>query len=156
MVKDVVIIVVRVNRIRHALNLNKLGLKVIFLRSKNLNKDFNKKFIFEETNDFNFCLSMKPIGSFICTPTIFHPENAIKFLKHGIPVYIEKPLGFKISKYKINKLKSLSNKHIIHGGYHLRYSKYLNNFFKKIKRKRLENRIYMENKYKRMASLGGL
>ena len=101
MVKDVVIIVGKGSiGIRHALNLNKLGLKVIFLRSKNLNNDFNKKFIFEETNDFNFCLSMKPIGSFICTPTIFHPENAIKFLKHGIPVYIEKPLGFKISKYK--------------------------------------------------------
>lgn len=139
MVKKIIIIVGKGSiGLRHALNLKKLGIRVIFLRSRNLNNDFNKKFFFEETNDFMFCLNKKPIGCIICTPTIFHPENALKFLKHGIPVYIEKPIGFRVSKYKISRLKKFSRTLIIHGGYHLRYSKYINNFFKKIAKKKIK------------------
>ncbi len=138
MVEKIIIIVGKGSiGLRHALNLKKLGIKVIFLRSRNLNNEFNEKFFFEETNDFKFCLNKKPIGSIICTPTIFHPENALKFLRHRIPVYIEKPIGFRVSKYKINKLKNFSKNLTIHGGYHLRYSKYLNDFFKKIKKKKI-------------------
>jgi len=123
--------------IRHALNLKDLGYQVIFLRKINNNNSYNSSYDFDETFSFKECLNFNPVGAIICTPSSLHPQDSIKFLKFDIPVYIEKPLGFKISKYRLSKLKSYSKKTIIHGGYHLRYSDEIIKFFKKIKKDKM-------------------
>ena len=43
--------------------------------------------------------------AFICTPTQFHVEQATEFIRHGIPVFIEKPLTYCLTELdKIDKL----------------------------------------------------
>jgi len=60
---------------RHAGNLKELGCEVIPI-------DLNYK--------FNYDVDI----AFICTPTQFHVEHAIEYIKRGIPVFIEKPLTY--------------------------------------------------------------
>jgi predicted dehydrogenase len=123
--------------LRHALNLKELGYRVLFLRRINNNNSFNSSYNFEETFSFTESLNFNPIGAIICTPSSLHPQDAMKFLQNGIPVYIEKPLGFKISKYRLSKLKHFNKNKIIHGGYHLRYSDEINKFFNEIKKQKI-------------------
>jgi len=58
--------------------------------------------------------------AFICTPTQFHVEQAIEFIRHGIPVFIEKPLTYCleeleriekiIEKYEIPSMVGCNNR----------------------------------------------
>jgi len=47
--------------------------------------------------------------AFICTPTQFHVEHAIEFIKRGIPVFIEKPLSHSIDE--LLKIEEAIEKH---------------------------------------------
>lgn len=119
--------------VRHANNLIKLGYYPVFLREKNEKKNIphdleNIKEIFS----FTEAIEMKPIGAVIATPTIFHPKHAIRFLKNKIPTYIEKPLGFNISKYNLDLLMNYSEKVLIHGGFNFLYTKEIQDIKKKV------------------------
>uniref|UniRef100_A0A6H1ZN25 Putative oxidoreductase family protein n=1 Tax=viral metagenome TaxID=1070528 RepID=A0A6H1ZN25_9ZZZZ len=51
--------------------------------------------------------------AFICSPTQFHVEQAIEFIRHGIPVFIEKPLTYCLTELEkieevFGKYKTLS------------------------------------------------
>lgn len=58
--------------------------------------------------------------AFICSPTQFHVGQTIEFIRHGIPVFIEKPLTYclseldrideAISKYKVLSMVACNNR----------------------------------------------
>jgi len=59
----------------------------------------------------------KPDGVIVCTPTHLHAECALPFLKHGIPVLIEKPLA-----HDLKSATLLAPYHrLIRVGYTMRY-----------------------------------
>ena len=60
-----------------------LGFKVLLLK-----RDDDKK-----TFDFDNLDTSLVKAAVICTPTIFHAEQSIKFLKNKIPVLCEKPIA---------------------------------------------------------------
>lgn len=47
--------------------------------------------------------------AFICTPTQFHIEQAIEFIKRGIPVFIEKPLSWCLED--LDKIEKVIDEH---------------------------------------------
>ena len=123
--------------VRHAKNLKKLNLNPIFLRLQKKRKIPNDDLDVPEIYSVSEALKFNPIGAVISTPTIFHCDHALEFLKENIPVYIEKPLGYKISKENFDELEKYSKTAIIHGGFNLKYSPQINefkeNFFKEKK-----------------------
>lgn len=57
------------------------------------------------TGDIDDPLRFDVDCAFICSPTQFHVEQAIEFIRHGIPVFIEKPLTYCLSE--LGKIKEL-------------------------------------------------
>lgn len=78
--------------------------------------------------------NINPIFCIICTPTIFHLKHANYCLEKNIPVYIDKPLGYKENKSDLKKIFYYSKKQTIHFGFNLKYCNELNIFIKKIKK----------------------
>jgi len=58
--------------------------------------------------------------AFICTPTQFHVSQALEYIRHGIPIFIEKPLSWSleeldkieeaIDKYKVLSMVGCNNR----------------------------------------------
>ncbi len=117
--------------VRHAKNLEKLNFNPIFLRVKKKKSIPNDNLNVPEVFSFDEALKYNPIGAVISTPTIFHTKHALEFLEKNIPVYIEKPLGYKINSDHLNMLENYSKKTIIHGGFNYKYSPEINSFKKK-------------------------
>ena len=111
--------------VRHYNNLLKLGYDIYFLRRKcKKKKEINKKNL----------ISLNPLFCIICTPTIYHVQYSNFCLKHKIPVYIEKPLGYNEDKLEIKKLIIYSKKITVHGGFNLNYCKELNRYIDRVKK----------------------
>ena len=70
-------------------------------KKQNLEKFYSLKKIFNNPQDIDF----NPFITFICNPTSYHIDSAIKFASRGSHIFIEKPIG--INKVKINKLKKI-------------------------------------------------
>ena len=49
--------------------------------------------------------------AFICTPTQYHVEQAIEYIKKGIPVFIEKPLSYCLAE--LEKIEEALVKHYV-------------------------------------------
>ena len=62
---------------------------------------YSLKKVFKKLKDIKF----NPYITFICNPTSYHIDYAIKFASKGSHIFIEKPIG--INKSKINKLKKI-------------------------------------------------
>ena len=122
---------------RHAQNLIKLGFKNLIFYTKN--KSLKKIKIFRKIKKFSSldrALKEKPKIVFICNETNQHCKIAIKCAKRGCDLFLEKPLGNKITE--VRKLKKIIKKKklISMVGYMLRFHPAI----KKIK-------YYLEKKY---------
>lgn len=123
---------------RHLRNLSKIDNKIKFfaVRKKyftpNLNKknqavktDIKKKYkiIYFKSLEELYSSQIKIDLAFICTPSIYHVDEAISLIKRNINVFIEKPLGSSLKN--ISKLTNLikSKKNIKHMmGYQLKFN----------------------------------
>jgi len=76
---------------RHARNLEKLKHQVVPL-------------------DINNNLKFDVDCAFICTPTQFHVKQAIEYINHGIPVFIEKPLSYSLDELNLIRQTVQRNK----------------------------------------------
>ena len=50
-------------------------------------------FITSQFSDLESALSWGPDASFVCSPAPFHQQQALSLATHGIPVFIDKPIG---------------------------------------------------------------
>tara|TARA_B100000989_G_C19532924_1_gene471196 strand:+ start:11492 stop:12475 length:984 start_codon:yes stop_codon:yes gene_type:complete len=88
------------------------------IKKRSLQKEFKIKEVFRKTKD---ALNLKPNIVFVCNPTSKHLDTCIAFSKIGSHIFVEKPLGSDLNKYK--KLKKLvdKNKLITFIGYQTRF-----------------------------------
>ncbi len=88
------------------------------IKKRSLQKEFKIKEVFRKTKD---ALNLKPNIVFVCNPTSKHLDTCIAYSKIGTHIFVEKPLGSDLNKYK--KLKKLVNKNklITFVGYQTRF-----------------------------------
>ncbi len=87
---------------RHAKNLKKLGHQIIPI-------DIGEELVFDV-----HC-------AFICTPTMFHAEHSIAYIKKNIPVFIEKPLTYCFGQLELIEQAVIENPVISMVGCNLRF-----------------------------------
>lgn len=104
---------------RHIKNLlNIPNIKIfVFTKQKIISQD--KRIIFY--NNLDECLDAKPFIGFITNETAFHISIAIKLAKHGLNLFLEKPLSNSMKNvYVLEKLVQKNNL-ITQMGCHLRF-----------------------------------
>ena len=85
---------------RHAKNFSYLGCEISIFdlredRLKEVGRGVNVKASYNDLNDA--IKNDKYDGAIICSPTLYHPEQASLFIGMGIPVLMEKPLAINLS-----------------------------------------------------------
>ena len=103
------------------------------IKKRSLQKEFKIRQVFRKTKD---ALNLKPNIVFVCNPTSKHLDTCITFSKIGSHIFVEKPLGSDLNKYR--KLKKLvdKNKLITFIGYQTRFHpgiQFIKNLLKKKK-----------------------
>ena len=105
---------------RHLRNLKKIypnedyfALRVInnqfLIKNKKKTKiNLSKYYKIEILKSYNKALLIKPDIVFLCNPSIYHLRDALRFLRVGSNIFIEKPLGGKLKN--VTKLIKLNKK----------------------------------------------
>lgn len=144
---------------RHLRNLNKIDNKIKFfaVRKKYFTPSLNKKNQVVKTDikkkykityfkslDELYKSKIKIDMAFICTPSIYHVNEAISLIKRNINFFIEKPLGssFKNISKLSNLIKSKKNiKHMM--GYQLKFNPIILKLKKILDKKTIGNLWYI-------------
>ncbi len=109
---------------RHMTNLRQLGIE----RLAGVDPDAGRlEPILKELNAEGFAdidtalLNFKPDVVFICTPPVFHVQQASKAVRGGADVFIEKPLSHSLDCVDALKAEAGRLKRVVHVGYNLRF-----------------------------------
>lgn len=90
------------------------------------NENIVEKYSITTFNNLDEALGINPELTFICNPSSFHIDPAIKALQSGSHVFIEKPLSNSLKGIeKLNGI-AIKNKKIVYVGFQLRFNPVLN------------------------------
>ena len=101
-------------RLSRKINLNNFN--------KLVKKNIYKEYKLIKVNDLNNLKKYKLDGAFICSPSSFHINEAIKILKQKINVFVEKPLDSSLTKIKKLEVLLKKTKQIHMIGFQMRFS----------------------------------
>lgn len=85
---------------RHATNFSSLGCEISLfdLNQDRLNEVSSNVIVKASYIDINEALRVDKFdGAVICSPTLYHPEQALLLIEAGVPVLLEKPLAINLS-----------------------------------------------------------
>ncbi len=85
---------------RHATNFSSLGCEISLfdLNQDRLNEVSSNVIVKASYIDINEALRVDKFdGAVICSPTLYHPEQALLLIEAGVPVLVEKPLAINLS-----------------------------------------------------------
>jgi predicted dehydrogenase len=110
---------------RHLANLQKLGCRRLAAADPDAGRlqSAVEQISVESFRDFDEALSnFKPDVVFVCTPPVLHVEQALRALRSGADVFIEKPLSNRLEG--VSELKAEAGKHgrVVQVGYNLRFN----------------------------------
>jgi predicted dehydrogenase len=109
---------------RHMANLRQLGVRKLASvdpdasRLETIVKEFGAKGFAEIEPALSH---FKPELVFICTPPIFHVQQALAAVRSGADVFIEKPLSHSLDCVEVLKAEAGRLKRVVHVGYNLRF-----------------------------------
>jgi predicted dehydrogenase len=66
--------------------------------------------------------TLKPDMVFVCTPPVCHVEHALRALRNGADVFIEKPLSNRLDSVSTLKAEAAKLKRVVQVGYNLRFN----------------------------------
>ncbi len=110
---------------RHMENLRQLGIE----RLAGVDPDAShlepvlKELTAEGFADIDTALAnFKPDVVFICTPPVLHVQQALKAVRSGADIFIEKPLSHSLDCVDVLKSEAVRLKRVVHVGYNLRFN----------------------------------
>jgi predicted dehydrogenase len=110
---------------RHVANLLQLGIK----RLASVDADASrlepvvKESSAEGFTDFDTALcNFRPGAVFVCTPPVFHVQQALAAVRSGADVFIEKPLSHNLDCLGALKNEAGRQRRVVHVGYNLRFN----------------------------------
>jgi predicted dehydrogenase len=109
---------------RHMANLRKLGTRRLAASDPDAGrlKPIMEELSVEGFVDFDAALStFKPDAVFICTPPVFHVEQALRAVRSGASVFIEKPLSDRMQGVDVLKAEARRSGLVVQVGYNLRF-----------------------------------
>jgi len=109
---------------RHMDNLRKLGVRRLAAVDSDASRlqHAAQEFGTENYADLREALvRAQPDVVFVCTPPVFHVQNALDSLQRGADVFIEKPLAHVLDGVQELKLEAERRKRVAHVGYNLRF-----------------------------------
>lgn len=83
--------------------------------------NLEEKYQVRRLDSFSEALANKIDAAFICTPTAFHTEMLAKCIKHGISVFVEKPISNLLEHLDDIAKESVENNITTFIGYQMRY-----------------------------------
>jgi predicted dehydrogenase len=122
-------------------------LSAVVAPASSVNRDYVARLSVPMFSDLGRCIeSKKPDGVIIASPNKFHTEQAIKCIKHDIPVLIEKPLAtcLKEGKRIVDFAQERDFVHKVMVGHHRAYSPLIQQACRIIKSGRLGNLVTMQ------------
>jgi predicted dehydrogenase len=110
---------------RHIANLRKLGVQKLAAADPDASRLqlVADEFSIEKFGDLDEALRVfKPDAVFVCTPPVFHIEQALSALQSGADVFIEKPLSYRLDG--VAALRSEAHKlgRVVQVGYNLHFN----------------------------------
>lgn len=101
---------------RHIKNLSTIKNMEIIVNTKRDSDKFLKNMNCITYSSLELCIKEKPDFAIICNETVYHVNTAIKLVKAGIHIFIEKPISNSLKNIKILQRISDKNKIITHIG----------------------------------------